>query len=134
MKSLLILLFSIIWIANMQAQSTLSVSSASTAKSNLLSWDATSHNFGDIKPQQPQTIAFTFTNKTKQPVVITQAKGSCGCTVANYTQEPIAPGEVGTVKATYNAASLGAFSKTVAVKTTASREWQHLKITGIVIE
>ncbi len=135
MKNLLIIFFlSVCCAFSVQAQSALSLAAASAPEAKSLSWNATSHDFGDIKHQQPKTISFTFTNNSDEPVIITEAKGSCGCTVASYTQQPIAPGEEGTVKATYNAAKLGAFSKTVAVKTTTQKEWQNLKITGVVVE
>ncbi|MGB3587495.1 MAG: DUF1573 domain-containing protein [Tunicatimonas sp.] len=135
MKNLLIVFILSLGCAfGVQAQSALSLATTPTPKAESLSWNATSHNFGDIQHQQPKTVSFTFTNNSDKPVVITEAKGSCGCTVASYTQDPIAPNENGTVKATYNAAKLGTFSKTVAVKTTASEEWQQLKITGIVVE
>ncbi|MEO0331779.1 MAG: DUF1573 domain-containing protein [Bacteroidota bacterium] len=135
MKNLLIVfLLSVCCAFSVQAQSTLSLASTSAPEVNALVWDAITHNFGDIKHQQPKTASFSFVNNTSQPVVITEAKGSCGCTVASYTKQAIAPGEEGVVKATYNAAKLGAFNKTVTVKTTANDEWQHLKITGVVVE
>ncbi|MEM6845745.1 MAG: DUF1573 domain-containing protein [Bacteroidota bacterium] len=135
MKNLLIVfLLSVYCAFSAQAQSTLSLASTSAPEVTALAWDATVHNFGDIQHQQPKTASFSFVNNTSQPVVITEAKGSCGCTVASYTKEVVAPGEEGVVKATYNAAKLGAFNKTVTVKTTANDEWQHLKITGIVVE
>ncbi|WKN41913.1 DUF1573 domain-containing protein [Tunicatimonas pelagia] len=135
MKNLLIVfILSVCCAFSVQAQSALSLAANPVPEANLLTWSAISHNFGDIKHQQPKTVSFTFTNNSAEPVVITEAKGSCGCTVASYTQQPIAPGAEGTIKATYNAAKLGAFSKTVAVKTTANEEWQQLKITGVVVE
>jgi pectate lyase len=42
-------------------------------------------------------------------------QGSCGCTATDYSKEPIAPGKKGYVTATYNAANMGAFHKTVTV-------------------
>ncbi|MEQ9439539.1 MAG: DUF1573 domain-containing protein [Cyclobacteriaceae bacterium] len=117
-----------------QAQNTTPVVAAVAKESVKTVWESTSHNFGEIKYQVPQTVSFTFTNQSAQPVIISEAKGSCGCTVASFTPDPIAPGATGTVKATYNAATLGAFNKTVSVKTTAQDTWQTLKITGIVVE
>ena len=99
-----------------------------------VAWEKTAHNFGTMKHQVPQTVEFSFVNRTAEPVVITNAKGSCGCTVANYTREAIAPGVAGTVSATYNAAKLGAFTKTVTVTTSAGGKPQVLRIKGIVVE
>ena len=54
--------------------------------------------------------------------------------MASYTREAIAPGATGTVSATYNAAKLGAFTKTVTVTTSAGGEPQVLRIKGTVVE
>lgn len=135
MKTLVMTLLSVGLMGWVQAQTpTQAASTVAAENSTKLAWESTSHNFGEIRHQEPQTVTFTFTNHSSQPVVITEAKGSCGCTVASFTQDPIAPQETGTVKATYNAAQVGAFSKTVSVKTTAQEEWQILKIAGIVVE
>ena len=99
-----------------------------------LAWDKTSHQFGEVQHQVPQSAVFTFINQSAEPVLITQAKGSCGCTVASYTQEAIPPGGTGIVRATFNAQQLGAFNKTVSVLTNASEELQVLRIQGTVVE
>jgi hypothetical protein len=78
-------------------------------------WNETKHDFGQIELNKPATVVFTFKNTGETPVVISAARSSCGCTVAEYTKEPVKPGEEGQVKATYNAAREGAFSKTVTV-------------------
>lgn len=97
-------------------------------------WDETAHEFGTIRQHEPQSAVFTFTNRSTKPVLITKAVGSCGCTVASYTEEAIAPGAEGTVRATYNAAKPGAFNKTVTVTTSAGNAPQILRIQGTVVE
>ncbi|NJO01255.1 MAG: DUF1573 domain-containing protein [Bacteroidia bacterium] len=82
--------------------------------SAVFSWQKTTHDFGSMR-QKPVTAVFTFTNTGDAPLVITDAKGSCGCTVPSYTKDPIMPGEQGEIKAVYNAASVGVFNKTVTV-------------------
>jgi hypothetical protein len=52
-----------------------------------------------------------FTNTGSTPLVISNVRGSCGCTVTDYTKEPIAPGKTGNVKATFNAAALAHSTK-----------------------
>lgn len=78
-------------------------------------WEKTTHEFGKIPQGKPVTAVFEFTNTGSSPLIITNAKGSCGCTVPQYTKDPIAPGATGTIKAVFNAASVGAFTKTVTV-------------------
>ena len=75
---------------------------------------------------------FQFTNKGKEPVIIQNVATSCGCTIANYSKEPILAGEKAMITATYNASATGAFSKAVTV-TLADGEIKVLQIVGTVI-
>jgi hypothetical protein len=80
-------------------------------------WANETHDFGDLEKGKPVTHAFTFTNTSKETILITNVKPSCGCTAANYTKTPIKPGGKGSVEATYNAATPGNFQKTITVTT-----------------
>lgn len=98
-----------------------------------LQWNETVHDFGKIKQNDPGTVTFTAKNITSAPVIITQARSSCGCTVAEYTKEPIKPGESGSVKATYNTSRVGPFTKTVTVTIEGNTNVQILTIKGEVL-
>lgn len=98
-----------------------------------ITWKEDVYNFGDIEKGKPVSHEFTFTNTTKQTVVITNVKASCGCTATNYTKTPIKPGETGFVTATYNAANPGNFTKTVTVTTNDSDVNKILTIKGKVV-
>jgi len=78
-------------------------------------WAETSFDFGKITYNAPVTHEFRFVNKGSEPLLITSVQASCGCTVAKYTKDPIAPGAEGFVTATYNAATKGVFNKTITV-------------------
>ena len=68
-----------------------------------IKFEQTTHNFGTFSENSPVvSYTFKFTNVGDAPLVIHQAVASCGCTVPEYSQEPIAPGKTGTVKVTYN--------------------------------
>src|SRR6186713_1768442 len=97
-------------------------------------WIVTSHDFGKIKVNNPVTHEFRFTNSGDGPLVISSVQASCGCTVTDYSKDPIAPGSEGYVKATYNAARLGVFSKTVTVSANAAESVVQLTIKGEVVE
>lgn len=88
---------------------------AQTVQPKTYTWNETTHDFGKIPVSKPADVTFTVKNGGASPLVMTAAKSSCGCTVAEFTKEPIKPGETGIVKATYNAAHAGAFTKTVTV-------------------
>lgn len=60
-----------------------------------------SHDFGDIEQNTTNSKVFTFTNTGNEPLIISDAKGSCGCTVPDYPRQPIAPGETGEIKVEY---------------------------------
>lgn len=60
-----------------------------------------SHDFGDIEQNTSNEKIFTFTNTGENPLIISNAKGSCGCTVPEYPREPLAPGETGEIKVVY---------------------------------
>lgn len=60
-----------------------------------------SHDFGDIEQNTTNEKVFTFTNTGEEPLIISDAKGSCGCTVPDYPRQPIAPGETGEIRVEY---------------------------------
>jgi len=60
------------------------------------------HDFGTIEQNTHNPKTFTFTNTGDKPLIISNAKGSCGCTVPNYPREPIAPGQTGEIEVVYN--------------------------------
>ncbi|RZJ75393.1 MAG: DUF1573 domain-containing protein [Flavobacterium sp.] len=98
-----------------------------------LAWKEDTYNFGDIEKGKPVSHDFTFKNTTKQTVLITNVKASCGCTATNYTKTPIKPGESGSVTATFNAANPNAFNKQITVTTSDSDVNKILTIKGKVI-
>jgi hypothetical protein len=97
-------------------------------------WSATTYDFGKIKVNKPVTHEFRFTNSGDAPLVISSVQASCGCTVTDYSKDPISPGSEGYVKATYNAAKVGIFSKTVTVNANAAESTVQLTIKGEVVE
>lgn len=98
----------------------------------VFSWENTTHDFGKVKQGTPVTHEFKFTNTGKVPLVITNVQASCGCTTPAWTKEPVMPGGQGFIKATYNAASAGAFSKTVTVTANIETGFIQLTIKGEV--
>jgi hypothetical protein len=82
----------------------------------------------------PVTHEFKFTNTGNAPLVISSVQASCGCTVTEYSKEPIPVGGQGYVKATYNAAKLGVFTKSVTVNANAEESVVQLTIKGEVVE
>lgn len=107
---------------------------AAEAKAAVFNWTATSYDFGKIKKDVEVEHVFTFTNAGESPLIISSVKASCGCTVAEYSTEAIAPGEKGFVKAKYNAAKSGVFTKTVTINSNTEEGAVVLTIKGEVVE
>lgn len=99
----------------------------------IFNWNETSFDFGSVPQGTPVSHEFEFTNTGSESIIITGVQASCGCTVADYTKDPIAPGEKGYVTSTYNAAKAGVFSKTVTVQSNAA-ENPILTLKGTVVE
>lgn len=90
-------------------------------------------DFGKIKQNTPQKGTFTVTNISNEPLIIEQANPTCGCTISDYTKEPIAPGKTGVINATYNAAAGGHFEKHLTVKFAGIDEMKSITFTGEVM-
>ena len=77
------------------------------------------HDYGNIKYEGEPYCSFDFKNTGDQPLIISNAKGSCGCTVPEYSQEPIAPGAKGTIRVKYDTKRPGPINKTVTITSNA---------------
>jgi len=100
----------------------------------VFSWATTTFDFGKIVKGEPVTHEFTFTNAGSDALIISSVQASCGCTVTAYSKDPIPAGEKGFVKATYNAANAGVFSKTVTINANTEDAVVLLTIKGEVLE
>ncbi|MDR1556908.1 MAG: DUF1573 domain-containing protein [Tannerellaceae bacterium] len=100
----------------------------------LLVFNSTTHDFGEIWEGTPQTFSFEFTNNGAEPVLIQSVQPSCGCTTSGWTKEPVKPGEKGYIEATYNAAAVGPFNKSLKVMHSGSSNSLVLYIKGTVKE
>jgi len=91
------------------------------------------HDFGKIPQGTPVTTVFEYTNIGKEPLILTEVRPTCGCTIADYTKTPVKSGEKGTIKITYNAAAVAPFSKTIIVTSNAKTPQKYLNIVGEVV-
>src|SRR5262245_1253431 len=88
------------------------------------------YDFGNIKQGVPATHVFTFKNVGTRDINLVNVAASCGCTTPNWKGGAYKPGETADITATYNAASEGAFNKSITVTT--SEGVVILTITGNV--
>ena len=109
------------------------LTTAMAQKPAQIKFEKTTHDFGSFSESNPKvTCVFAFENVGEQPLVINQAIASCGCTVPEYTKEPVKPGEKGEIKVTYNGAGKfpGHFKKSITVRTNGAVEMTRLYIEG----
>jgi len=119
---------------NIKQESTTKTEIKTTAKGPVAKFDKTEFEFPDLIQGSPGTASFTLTNDGNEPLIISSANASCGCTNLTYSKDPILPGKSITISVTYNAAALGNFVKTITVRTNASDQPIVLKISGKVLK
>ncbi|WP_443938847.1 DUF1573 domain-containing protein [Pedobacter sp. MW01-1-1] len=89
------------------------------------------HDFGKIVVNKPVTYDFKYTNIGEQPLIITKAEASCGCTQPKYSTTPLKKGESAVISVTFNAAGApSTFSKAVTITSNAKTPIKVLYIKG----
>ena len=92
------------------------------------------HDYGTVKYGADGTCTFEFKNTGNEPLIISNAKGSCGCTVPEWPKEPIAPGAKGSIKVKYDTKRPGAINKSVTITSNAVNEpTKVIRIKGNVL-
>lgn len=98
-----------------------------------MDFDEILYDFGTISQGEKASHTYTFTNTGKVDLVITTAKGSCGCTVPDYPRQPIAPGESGEIEVVFNSeGKSGKQHKKIYIVANTNPETNTLAITGTV--
>ena len=97
-----------------------------------INFTALVYDYGTIEVGSPGKSIFRFTNTMKKPLVVSNVKPSCGCTVANWTKTPILPGKSGVITLHYNTKIPGTFNKTITVSSNAKNATVILRIKGNV--
>ena len=92
------------------------------------------HDFGKVPQGKPVTVNFEYTNIGEEPLILTEVKPTCGCTIADYTKTPVKHNEKGNIKITYNAAVEAPFNKTIVVTSNAKTPVKYLVIVGEVVK
>ena len=90
-------------------------------------------NYGEIARNSDGKRVFKFINIGNSPLIITNVKGSCGCTVPTSPKEPIMPGAQGEIEVKYATNRIGPFSKTVTITSNASEATKVITIKGKVL-
>jgi hypothetical protein len=91
------------------------------------------HDFGEVPEGPSAEYDFEFKNTGKQPIIISEAHGSCGCTVPQWPKDPILPGKKAKIHVTYSTSGRpGPINKQVFITSNAQQQPMILHITGTV--
>lgn len=100
-----------------------------------IEFEYSTYDYDTIVQGSDGLCSFTFRNTGSEPLIITGASSSCGCTTPEYSKKPVMPGKTGEVKVKYSTETLGSFRKTIVVKSNASNApTSVLRIKGFVRE
>lgn len=90
-------------------------------------------DYGTIKEGEKAKHSYVFTNTGTEPLIISNAKGSCGCTVPSYSTDPVLPGETGAIDVVFDSKGKpGTNSKTVTLTANTEPVKTELTIKGKV--
>ncbi|MBK8473994.1 MAG: DUF1573 domain-containing protein [Sphingobacteriales bacterium] len=104
-----------------------------TVPATTIEWLESEYEYGTIKQGDKVEHVFKFKNTGTNPLVIRSAKGSCGCTVPEYSKEPLAPGKTGEMKVIFNSAGkMGQQSKPVTIMANTTPETTRVTLKGLV--
>ncbi len=105
---------------------------ANAGKFPQMTFDETEFDFGTIDQGTNVEHVFKFTNTGEAPLVIVDAKSSCGCTVPEFTKEPVAPGAQGEMLVKFNGSGKNQVSKTVTITANTEKGKETIKIKAFV--
>ena len=123
----------LLFIATAFIFSTVAFSQDQTKAEDFIKFPGLVHDFGKIKQGVPVTYDFEFTNVASKPVVVESASASCGCTTPKWPQAAVMMGKKDVINVGYNAAGIGAFTKTITVKLAGIDNPLILTISGEVL-
>jgi hypothetical protein len=107
--------------------------SADEEKLPVLTFESESYDFGKVKQGDKVSHDFAFTNTGKTDLIISSASASCGCTVPDYSKEPVGPGEKGVIHVVFDTNNKnGPQNKTVTVLANTNPNSRVLTLTGEV--
>lgn len=98
-----------------------------------IAFECDMHDFGQLMAGENISYSFKFTNTGNADLIISSCDASCGCTVADYPHERIAPGKTGYITVTFKSAGMsGQQMKEVTVLSNTQPARTKLRITATV--
>ncbi len=100
--------------------------------SPVIAFETTDHDFGTIDQGKKVSYTYKFKNTGDAPLIIQEAKPTCGCTVSNYSKDPIPVGGSGFVTAEFDGKASGVQNKSVTVTANTWPKQTTLKFKAMV--
>jgi len=95
-----------------------------------IKFDKLVHDFGELTAGDRAEVDFKFTNTGDAPLVLSNVRSTCGCTVPTWPHEPILPGKSASIMVKYDSNRIGQINKQITVESNATNGPLYLKITG----
>ncbi|MEO6189306.1 MAG: DUF1573 domain-containing protein [Saprospiraceae bacterium] len=135
MKNLFLLTLGLIFSVALRAQTpVLAAPTTEKVGGPKMVFETTTVDYGEIKKGGDPLRKAVFTNKGTEPLIVKNARGSCGCTVPTWPKEPIMPGETGVIEIRYDTQRVGSINKTVSIQTNEGEEEIRLIVKGNITE
>ena len=128
--SLSILLASVVVINAQTADGATPIQNENAA---VISFEEEVVDYGTVEQGADGVREFVFTNTGKSPLIISNAVGSCGCTVPTWPKEPIKPGQKAAIKVKYDTKRIGAINKSITITSNATEATKIIRIKGTVV-
>lgn len=107
---------------------------APAKKGPIMSLESLTVDYGTIEENAEPLRIVKFTNTGEEPLIITNARGSCGCTVPQWPKQPIMPGETSQIEIRYDTKRVGPFNKTVRITTNENNDGHTITVKGKVVK
>lgn len=91
-------------------------------------------DYGVIEKGSDGLRTFEFTNTGNAPLIISKVSSSCGCTIPNWSKDPVMPGKSGEIQVKYDTNRVNPIRKAITVISNADTPTRVLKIIGEVKE
>ena len=99
-----------------------------------VAFDKVAHDFGEIQNGTPVETVFTYTNSGQSPLVVTEIKSTCGCTVPEgWSREPLAPGASSQFTVKFNGKGANKVSKTITLTTNTESGREQVRISAFIV-
>jgi Protein of unknown function (DUF1573). len=107
---------------------------AKKVKEAFIEFEKTTHNYGEVYQGGDGICEFVFKNTGKAPLVLSNVRSSCGCTVPEWPKEPIPPKKTAVIKVKYDTHRIGGIHKSITVESNATNNRVILNIEGNVVD